>query len=124
MSTRATGNQRERSFEARLWAHGYRTARFSGSGQRVSDGRKENGLCGDLIALAPMDSGLPHLIAEIGGVGKRLGVAFTVLHEYPLPPGFVAVVARCVKRSWIYYTSPDDRHTTFDGFLIALREGA
>jgi hypothetical protein len=121
MSTRETGNARERTFERRLWEHGFRTARFSGSGTRVSDGRKENGLCGDLVALAPMDSGLPHIIVEVGGIGKRLAVAFAELAAQPLPPGFVPCIARCVARRWWFYTSPDDRFADFADFIAALR---
>jgi hypothetical protein len=123
VSGRATGNARERAFESRLWKHGYRTARFTGSGQRISAKHQEGGICGDMIALAPEHSGLPHLVAEIGGTGKRLGTAFAALTARPLLGGFVPVVARCVARSWIYYTAPGSRHNHFSAFIDALKDG-
>ncbi|HEY6485379.1 MAG TPA: hypothetical protein VIX83_03220 [Candidatus Cybelea sp.] len=50
-------------------------------------------------------SGYPHVIAEIGGIGKRLGAAFAKLHDGgPLPPGFIALVGRVVRRRWFWYT--------------------
>jgi hypothetical protein len=103
MSTRSCGNARERAFERRLWEHGFRV--------------------GDLIAHAPIDSGLPHIVAEVGSVGKRLAVTFAELHEHALPPGFAAVVARCVARRWWFYTSPDERFEDFTEFLDALPGG-
>jgi hypothetical protein len=120
-SSRELGNSRERNFEARLWAHGYKTARFSGSGQKVSDGRKANGLAGDLIALAPEHSNLPHLLAEIGGTGKRLRSAFAVLQDRPNPPGFTCVVVKCVRRKWQYFTSAGSRFDSFETFIGALK---
>lgn len=124
MSTRSTGASRERSFEARLWAVGFRTMRASASGQRIAEDRRIHGLPGDLLAIAPTDSGLPHILAEVGGIGKRLGVAFAELTAEPLPPGFVPAVARCVARRWWYYLDPDTRFEDFAEFVDALRGGS
>jgi hypothetical protein len=121
MSTRSKGASRERSFEARLWEVGFRTMRASASGQRIADNRRRYGLPGDLLAVAPIDAELPHLLCEVGGVGKRLAVAFAELTAQPLPPGFVPCIARCVARRWLFYTSPDDRFTDFADFIAALR---
>src|ERR1700730_1768732 len=117
MSTRATGAARERAFEYRLWQYGYRTARFSSSGERISEERKENGICGDLIGFAPISSGLPHIIVEIGGSKKSLAVAFAELTEHPIPGGFRPIVARCVARSWSYYTTPESQYNDFASFI-------
>jgi hypothetical protein len=68
-----------------------------------------------------MDSGLPHIVAEVGGIGKRLAVAFAELTAQALPPRFVPVVVRCVKRHWLYYTSPTDRFGDFGDFIHTLK---
>lgn len=120
MSARATGAARERSFEFKLWSVGYRTARISASGKRTSDERKENGIGADIIGIAPEHSNLPHVLCEVGGVGKRLGTAFGILKDHPLSPGFACIVARCVSRSWVYYTSAGDKHDDFASLIGAL----
>ena len=78
------------------------------------------GLAGDLIALAPDGSGYPHVIAEIGGAGKRLGIAFRQLRAEPLATGFVPIVGRVVRRRWRWYSDVDSRHETLADALKAL----
>jgi hypothetical protein len=121
MSTRATGNAREHRVEEMLWEHGFRTMLARASGQRKKAAAKGNALRGDIIAISAWESGLPHLLVEAGGIGKRLGVTFAELTEHPLPSGFVPVVVRCVKRAWKWYLSPDDRFDSLDDALAALR---
>ena len=121
MSTIAKGAQRVGSAMTQLHRAGYRCARVSSSGQRKGKRRAEGGIPGDVIALAPVDSGLPHVIVEVGGIGKRLAVSFAELTEAPLPPGFTALVARCVNRKWLWYSDPDSRHPDLLEALDALR---
>lgn len=92
-----------------------------GSGQRIALEGREHALPGDLIAIAPMDSGLPHLLVECGGVGKRLGVAFRELRREPLPGGFVALLARVVARKWWYYIAEGERFSDLREALDGLR---
>jgi len=124
VSSRALGNAREHTLEARLWPYGYRTMLSKGSGQRIAASAAEGPLRGDLIAIAPVNSGLPHLLFECGGIGKRLGTTFAEMTREPLPGGFVAMIARVVNRSWWYYTSEDDRFDTLDDALDSLRGGS
>lgn len=121
MSRRALGNQREHAFEAQLWRFGYRTMLAKGSGQRIASAASDRPLRGDLIALAPAGSGLPHLLAECGGVGKRLGTAFRDLIGDGLPPGFAALVVRVISRKWIYNSTEDDRFDDLGDALDSLR---
>jgi hypothetical protein len=101
---------------------GFRCARVSASGQRKGARRDENCLAGDIIAVAPEASGYPHCVVEVGGIGKRLGAAFDELYAGgELPPGFVALVARCVRRRWIWYSSPDERHASLEAAVDAVR---
>jgi hypothetical protein len=123
VSSRALGNARERAVEKALWAFGYRTMCSRASGQRINPTGRENALPGDIIAIAAIHSGLPHILAECGGIGKRLGTTFRELTERGLPGGFVALVARCVDRSWWYYISEDDRFDRLEDALDALRAG-
>lgn len=93
-----------------------------GSGARIAADGKENGLPGDIIAVAGSAVfGLPHLLVECGGVGKRLGTAFRELQREPLPGGFVPFVATVVNRKWKYYVSPDDRFESLEDALASLR---
>lgn len=121
MSSRALGNAREHRVEEMLWEHGFRTMLARASGMRMKVEAQGNALAGDIIAISAWESGLPHLLIEVGGIGKRLGVAFAELTEYPLPSGFVPVVVRCVSRAWKWYLSPDDRFDALSDALAALR---
>lgn len=97
---------------------GYRCARVSASGQRRGARRDERLLAGDIIGLAVACG--PHLLVEVGGIGKRLARAFAELRESILP-GFAPLVIRFVCRKRWYYTSEDDRFGTFDDALESLR---
>lgn len=96
MSSQAKGGARVGSVLSQLSRLGYRCARVSASGQRKGKRRDERGLDGDLIALAPVDSQLPHLIVEVGGPSKSVAESLAEMTEHPLPPGFVPIVARCI----------------------------
>ena len=121
MSSAAKGASRVGSAMTQFAALGYRCARTSASGQRKGARRDENGIAGDLFALAAPDSGYPHVIAEIGGVGKRLRAAFDELYEGgPLPAGFAALVGRVVRRRWLWYSAADERHPSLKAALDAL----
>ena len=62
---------------------------------------------------------------EIGGVSKRLGVAFAKLREAVLPAGSWRMVVRreVIKGAarWRFYASESDRFTTLDDALAHLR---
>lgn len=118
MSTASLGAARVGAVISSLAARGYRCGRMSASGQRRGSRRDEQMLAGDLIALG--STGLPHLLVEVGGAGKRLGVAFTELRECILP-GFVPVVVRFVNRKRWYYVDEDDRFEDVDDALEAVR---
>lgn len=119
MSASALGGKRVGSVMSRLWSVGYRCARTSASGQRRGARREEMGLAGDIIALATLD-GYPHLIIEVGGVGKRLGKAFAELRE-SLAPGFAAIVVRYVDRKSWWYVDEDTRCASIGEAIDAIR---
>ena len=121
LSTSALGAGRVGAVISTLAANGYRAGRLSASGQRRGARREENMIPGDLIALAPPEGGLPHLLIEVGGIGKRLGVAFAELRE-GLAPGFVPLVVRFVARRRWYYVDEDTRLEDLTEALTALRE--
>ncbi|HEY1655906.1 MAG TPA: hypothetical protein VGF86_12415 [Candidatus Tumulicola sp.] len=122
MSSSAKGAARVGAAMTQFARLGFRCARTSASGQRKGARRDENGIAGDLFALAPEQSALPHCIAEIGGSGKRLRAAFAELHAGgPLPVGFIALVGRVVRRRWLWYSSPDERHLSLAAALDAVR---
>jgi hypothetical protein len=121
MSSVAKGAARVGSAMTQFAKLDYRCARVSASGQRKGERRDEKCLAGDLIALAPTDRGFPHVIAEIGGEGKRLRAAFEELHAEPLPPNFVALVGRVVRRRWRWHVDPSSRyHNTLRAALESL----
>ena len=78
-------------------------------------------IAGDVIALSAEADLLPHLLIEVGGAGKRLGVAFRELRESILP-GFAPMVVRFVARKRWYYVTEDDRFDAVEEALMALRE--
>jgi len=109
-----------------LSRHGYRCARVASSGQRKGARRDEIGVAADVIALAPLDAGVPHVLCEVGGVKKSVRAALAEMTAHPLPPGFVAIVVRCVGRRWRWHIG-DDRTESFASLgdaLDALREAA
>ena len=77
MSSAAKGAARVGSALTQFSKLGYRSSRVSASGQRKGSRRDEKGIAGDIIALAPEGSGWPHVVAEIGGVGKSYVARFT-----------------------------------------------
>lgn len=98
---------------------GYRCARVSASGQRRGARREEDGIPGDILAIAVAD-GQPHLMVEVGGERKRLAVTFGEMRECSLP-GFVPIVVRYVEhRAW-WYADEDTRVATASELLEALR---
>jgi hypothetical protein len=121
MSSSSKGAQRVGSALSQFARLGFRCSRVSASGQRKGARRHEKCIAGDIIALAPESSGWPHVIAEIGGVGKRLGAAFAELTAEPLTAGFVPIVGRVVRRRWRWYSFPDSRHETLQAALEALK---
>lgn len=123
-SSSSKGAQRVGSALSQFARLGFRCSRVSASGQRKGARKNEKCIAGDVIALAADGSGWPHVIAEIGGVGKRLGAAFHELTSEPLAAGFAPIVGRVVRRRWIWYSSPDARHETLREALDELREAA
>ena len=120
-SSSEKGAQRVGSALSQFAALGFRCARVSASGQRKGARKDEKCMPGDIIALAADASGYPHVIAEIGGVGKRLGAAFGELRAEPLPAGFAPIVGRVVRRRWWWYSDVDTRHATLAEALEALK---
>lgn len=121
MSSSSKGAQRVGSALSQFATLGFRCSRVSASGQRKGARRNEKCIAGDLIALAPDGSGYPHVVAEIGGSGKRLRVAFAELRSEPLAAGFVPIVGRVVRRRWLWYSDVGARHATLQEALDALR---
>jgi len=126
MSSVAKGAARVGSVLTALSQHGYRCARVAASGQRKGARRGEPGIAADVIALAPLDAGTPHVLCEVGGVKKSVRAALAEMTAHPLPPGFVAIVARCIGRRWRWHIG-DDRSESFPSLteaLDALHDGA
>lgn len=121
MSSAAKGAARVGSAMTQLSALGYRCARVSASGQRRGSRREECGIAGDVIAFAPEDSTLPHLLIEIGGAGKRLAVTFAEMESRALPAGFVALIGIVADRRWRWYSNPDSRHASLIEALESMR---
>ena len=118
MSSVSKGARRVGSALSQFSRLGYRCSRVSASGQRKGKRREEKCIAGDLIAFAPDGSGLPNVVAEIGGVGKRLAVTFAGLRAEPLPTSRIrpdrrhrrrsatlALVLRCCQPAYIARTS-------------------
>lgn len=94
LSDVAKGARRVRDIENMLNARGYRTGILSRSGQRRGARANSYALDGDLVAIAPQDSGWPHLIIEVGGRTKSVSESIKEMTAQPLPAGFVPVVVR------------------------------
>jgi len=103
MSSRK-GGQREYRVGEKLVELGYRVAFIKGSGQRRINKDRRAGfeasvVAGDLLAFYEGTSGLPDLIVEVGGIGKRGRGALCELDK--LRPGrHLPLVARCHRRGW------------------------
>lgn len=125
MGDAAKGGQRVGSIISQLDRLRYRCARVSASGQRKGSRRNERGIDGDIIALADPDTGLPHLILEVGGKSKSVAESLSQMTEHPLPPGFVPVVARCVgkgRNCWRWHVvAYKNGHDTLHSALEALK---
>jgi hypothetical protein len=119
MSNSAKGAARVGSAMTQLAKLGFRCSRVSASGQRKGARKAEKCIAGDLIALAPEGSVYPHVIAEIGGVSKRVRAAFAELRAEPLATGFVPIVGRVVRRRWRWYSDAKARHKTLREALEA-----
>lgn len=106
---------------SQLAKHGYRCARISASGQRKGKRRDERGLDGDIVALAPTESALPHLIVEVGGASKSVKQSIAEMTEHALPPGFIPIVGRCIgkgRSAWRWHTRAFvDGHKTLLGAI-------
>ena len=114
MSTRQTGNARENRVASVLEAEGYSCYPSRGS----------RGI--DVVAIAPKDQPLPHLGIEIGGMGKRLGVAFAKMRASAQCPGMVLLVVletlRKRRRSLRWYASADGKHGGHERVHDAIEE--
>jgi len=126
LSSTTKGAARVGAVLTALSRHGYRCARVASSGQRKGARRVELGIAGDVIALAPLDAGVPHIICEVGGVKKSVRAALAEMTTLPMPPGFVAIVVRCVDRRWRWHIGDDQTESfpTLGDALDALRSGA
>ena len=114
MSTRQVGNRYENDAAAELEAIGYFCYPSRGS----------RGI--DLIALATDEMALPHLGLEVGGSGKRLGVAFAKMRENAQFPGMLLLVALSLmkkrRRVLRWYAREDHRgghHSVIDAIAEA-----
>lgn len=123
MSNIAKGSARVGSVMSKLWIYGYRCARISASGQRKGARREEAGIDGDIIAFADRDQTLPHLIVEVGGRSKSVSESMLQMREHGLPPGFIAIVARCMpNRRWRWHFESHERGVdSLDELFEALR---
>jgi len=121
VSSTSLGTSREMAVGRSLAKLSYTWAKISRSGQVRGDDR-EHRILADLIAFAPQDGGIPHLLVSIGGVGKRLRVAFEELRSLPMPPGFIPLLVRFVKRKRWYYLDEDSRFESLTEALEASRE--
>lgn len=121
MSDVAKGASRVGSVMTKLSRLDYRCARVASSGQRKGSRKKELGIAGDIIALAPADTGLPHLIVEVGGEKKIVMRALEEIYRHPLPPGFIGLVARVIDRRWRFHTRDGPASTDL---LAAIRFGS
>ena len=117
----STGGQRVGAVMTTLHEHGFRCARVSASGQRKGARRDEAGIAADIIAIGA--GALPNLIVEVGGVGKRLGVAFAEMRA-SCPPTFAPMVVRFVGRKRRWYAHEDAFHDSLESALDELREAA
>ena len=124
MSDQSKGGQRVGSVMSQLAAFGYRNARISHSGQRRGARRDERGIDGDIIAFAPPEAGKPHLLVEVGGAKKSVFESLAEMRAEPLPPGFVAIVARCMpNRRWRWHFEAHERGVdTLQELFEALAE--
>jgi hypothetical protein len=96
MSDVQKGATRVRRVEQMLHRLGFRTMIASRSGQRRGSRHDSLAMDGDLIALAPDDSGYCHLIIEVGGKGKSVRASLLKMRQHALPAGFEPIVARLV----------------------------
>jgi len=111
VSTRQAGNRTENAFCRMIEGHGYCTFPSRGSrGVDVLCVHSETCLC---------------IGVEVGGSSKVLRQAFPKLRTAILPAGSWRLVVRRVvakgRAHWHFYTSEDERFTTLDDALDALR---
>ena len=116
----AKGKYREYKVRDLLIDAGYKASLISRSGAAISEKAKAGGIPADIVGYSTQH-GLPHIWAEVGGIGKRLEVSFARLTRDGLPPGVVPLVVRAVERKWWYYTSPSDRFSTLNDALEYVR---
>lgn len=121
MSSTQTGTDREMRVGRQLAARGYAWCKVSRSG-KVPKAERESRIRADLIAFAARgeDCHLPNLVVSVGGIGKRVTVAFEELRANGLPITFAPLVVRFVYRKAWWYTSPDERFDSPDEALNAL----
>jgi hypothetical protein len=98
-------------------AAGFGWIKASNSGQAISDSRSPWRIAGDAF-FCREDM---FLQVEVGGVGKRLAVAFEEMRSAQLPGAHLMVV-RFVKGKRWYYVSPDDRFAVLEDAIDALKE--
>jgi hypothetical protein len=140
MSDVSKGAQRVRAVERVFHMYGYRTMIASRSGQRRGERHDSLALDGDLIAIAPADSGRPHFIievgdsgrphfiVEIGGKSKSVKQSIAEMTSAPLPPGFVPLVVRLVDSrtrkasgGWRWHLSSTEAFACLGDVLESLR---
>ncbi len=126
MSDVQKGRKRVGCVEAILHTFGYRTMISSRSGQRLAQRAQSLAIDGDLLAIAPQDSNLPHLIAEIGGPGKRIDSSIAEMVAEGLPAGVIPIVVKQTasrpERRWRWSLSSDEGYDTLEELLDAVRE--
>jgi len=119
----AKGAKRVGAAMTALSQHGYRCARLSASGQRRGARKSENGIAGDIIALAPPHTHLPHVLVEVGGEKKVVSAALAELRD-SIMPGFAPIVCRVVNRRKRWHLGPhrEDAFDSLEEALDALRD--
>lgn len=126
MSDVAKGASRVRAVERLLNAVGYRTGILSRSGQRRGSRANSLALDGDLLAIAPEDSDLPHFIVEVGGAKKSVSLSIAEMTAEGLPAGVVPIVVRQTasypERRWRWSLSSDEGFDSPAELLDAVRE--
>jgi hypothetical protein len=112
LSTRQAGNRRENRFGDALESRNY----------FVSYSRGSRGI--DVVAIG-LKGAAPHILAEVGGIGKRVRSSFAKLRAAPSFPGSRKIVARELKHKgrcfWRVYTDPDTSFDDIDAALESLR---
>ncbi len=117
MSTVTTGHRRVTDVINAFVEHGFYWMKANVSGKSSHEVRTPWRIPGDVI-FCREDMLLQ---VEVGGAGKRLATAFAELNETRLAGSHTMVIRFLKGKRW-YYVSPDDRFTSLDDALDALKE--